>query len=398
MNIKYPLLGVAFLVCTFLNAQEIKTGTFGKGIFNITGKDSTFTMKFAVRFQLLGFSSWKENQPADLNFLVRRSRLKLDGFVYSPKLKYKFEAGFSNRDMSGGSDDFTHGSPRFIMDAYVDWNFYKNMILRVGQGKLPGNRERIISSANLQLVDRSLLNGKFNIDRDIGFQLKHFFNPFGNVVFREILSISLGEGRNITTGNLGGLQYVGGVEVLPFGNFKNKGDYKGGDLEREPTPKLAIAASYEFNHDAVRTRSNQGSYMFIDNNNALYKTNINTVFVDAMFKFRGFSFMFEYADRTADDPFAKNTDGSLTGDIVEAGNALNFQSGYLFPSNWEVSGRYTDLNMSAFTMQNSKDMYTLGVSKYIVGHKLKIQSDLSYIKTYSGTNEILARLQMEVHF
>ncbi|MDO6761451.1 porin [Tamlana sp. 2_MG-2023] len=398
MNFKLTLLGVTMLVITSLSAQEIKTGTFGKGIFHVTGKDSTFTMNFAVRFQLLGYASWKENQPTELSVLVRRSRLKLDGFVYSPKLKYKFEAGFSNRDMSGGSDDFTHGSPRFIMDAYVDWNFYKNLVLRAGQGKLPGNRERIISSANLQLVDRSLLNGKFNIDRDIGFQLKHFFNPTGKLVVREIFSISLGEGRNVTTGNIGGLQYVGGIEVLPFGNFIGKGDYKGGDLKREPSPKLAVAASYEFNNDAVRTRSNQGKYMLIDDNSGLFKTNINTVFIDGMFKYKGYSFMFEYANRNADDALAKNSDGTLTGDIIETGNALNLQSGYLFKSNWEVTGRYTDLNMDSITMQNSKDMYTLGISKYIVGHKLKIQSDFSYIKTYGGTNEILARLQMDVHF
>ncbi|MBU2950565.1 OprO/OprP family phosphate-selective porin [Tamlana agarivorans] len=398
MNIKLTFLGVTMLAITSLSAQEIKTGAFGKGIFHVTGKDSTFTMNFAVRFQLLGFASWKENQPADLSFLVRRSRLKLDGFVYSPKLKYKFEAGFSNRDMSGGSDDFTHGSPRFIMDAFVDWNFYKNLILRVGQGKLPGNRERVISSANLQLVDRSLLNGKFNIDRDIGFQLKHFFNPTGNLFIREILSVSLGEGRNVTTGNLGGLQYVGGVEILPFGNFTSHGDYKGADLKREQTPKLAIAASYEFNNDAVRTRSNQGKYMLIDNDSGLFKTDVNTIFVDGMFKYKGYSFMFEYAKRDADDVLAKNSDGTLTGDIIETGNALNLQSGYLFKSNWEVTGRYTDLNMDSITMQNSKDMYTLGISKYIVGHKLKIQSDFSYIKTYGGTNEMLARLQMDVHF
>ena len=43
-------------------------------------------------------------------------------------------------------------------------------------------------------------------------------------------------------------------------------------------------------------------------------------FVDAMFKYQGFSFMFEYANRDADDPFAKNSDGSLTGDEVQVGN------------------------------------------------------------------------------
>ena len=56
------------------------------------------------------------------------------------------------------------------------WNFHENFELWVGQTKLPGNRERVISSANLQQVDRSLLNSRFNIDRDFGFQLRHHFN------------------------------------------------------------------------------------------------------------------------------------------------------------------------------------------------------------------------------
>ena len=33
--------------------------------------------------------------------------------------------------------------------------------------------------------------------------------------------------------------------------------------------------------------------------------------------------------RDAKDPYAKNSDGSLTGDVVQVGNALNLQSGYL---------------------------------------------------------------------
>ena len=39
--------------------------------------------------------------------------------------------------------------------------------------------------------------------------------------------------------------------------------------------------------------------------------------------------MAEYANRNAEDAFAKNSDGSLTGDIVQVGNGLNLQSGYL---------------------------------------------------------------------
>jgi len=212
-----------------------------------------------------------------------------------------------------------------------------------------------------------------------------------------MFSIAQGEGRNVTTGNLGGHQYTGRLEFLPFGNFSSKGDYSGSDLKRESTPKLAIGATYDHNNNAVKNRSNQGSYMLTDN--GFYETNINTFFIDAMFKYKGFSFMAEYADRDADDPFAKNADGTLTGDEVQVGNGLNLQTGYLLKNDWEVSGRYTNIELDKnITGKNPEDQYTLGVSKYLVGHKLKVQSDISYLSIDGGTNELMYRLQFDIHF
>ena len=117
------------------------------------------------------------------------------------------------------------------------------------------------------------------------------------------MAISQGEGRNVTTGNLGGHQYSSRIELLPFGEFTNNGDYSDGDLDREVTPKLSLASTYDFNNNAVKTRSNQGSYMY--NDVGFYETNIKTLFVDAVFKYKGLSFMGEYVDRTASNPFAK---------------------------------------------------------------------------------------------
>ena len=104
--------------------------------------------------------------------LIRRARLKFDGFALTPKLRYKLELGLSNRDISG-ADEFNNNTPRYVMDAVIMWNFFENFELWVGQTKLPGNIERVISSGDLSLVDRSILNSRFNIDRDIGFQLRH---------------------------------------------------------------------------------------------------------------------------------------------------------------------------------------------------------------------------------
>ena len=399
---KIKLLTLGLVLSGFLTSfsQETNAPQFGKGLFNLVGKDSTFTMKIATRMQLLSVATWDEGADGGLvnpeqNFLVRRARLKFDGFAYTPKLKYKIELGLSNRDMSGISE-FTRNTPRYILDAVVMWNFYENFELWVGQTKLPGNIERVISSGNLQQVDRSLLNSRFNIDRDVGLQLRHNFYLGENFLIREKLAFSQGEGRNVTEGNLGGHQYTARLEFLPLGEFTSNGEYSGSDLKREEKPKLMLAVNYDTNQNAVKTRSNLGSYM--TNDVGFHQTDINTFFFDGMFKYNGFSFMWEYANRDADNPIARNSDGTETGDVVWVGDGLNLQTGYLLAKDWEVSGRYTNINLDDVTGRNAETQYTLGLSKYIVGHKLKVQTDLSYLSVDGGSDELMYRLQLDVHF
>lgn len=395
MKLKNTLLVFFVFTCLFVNAQETIAPKFGKGLLNLVAQDSTWSMKVGARMQFLTSFNFQEGS-SDANFLVRRARLKFGGYAFSPKLKYKLEIGLSNRDIAG-SNIYTGNAPRLILDAVMKYNFAKNLEFWFGQTKLPGNRERVISSANMQMVDRSVLNSRFNIDRDIGLQLRHHFTVGNNFEIREVLAISQGEGRNITTGNQGGLQYTGRVEFLPMGNFTGKGDYFGSDLKREPKPKLSIGATYNFNNNAVKTRGSQGSYMEIDT--GLYETNVSAIFVDAMFKYNGFSFMAEYANRDAENPFAINSDGTETGDVVQVGNGVNFQSGYLFSNNWEVSARYSNATLDEdITGEFPENQYTLGLSKYIVGHSLKVQTDVSLIDVNYSDDVVMWRVQFDVHF
>ncbi len=393
---------VAFFLSVLGFSQEVTNGKFGKGIYNVIAADSSWSMKFGARFQTLYIGEWDVDDKGSFtngssNFLVRRARLKFDGFAYSPKLEYKLELGLSNRDMSGASQ-YTSNSPRYIFDALLKWNFYKNFVLWMGQTKLPGNRERVISSGDLQFVDRSMLNSAFNIDRDMGVQLRHRFKIGSTFLVREIVAFSQGEGRNITSGNLGGYQYTYRVEFLPFGAFSKKGDYMGGDLMREEKVKLSIAGSYDMNDNAVKTKSNLGSYMV--NDIGLYETDIHTLFIDAMLKYKGFSFMAEYAQREADHPEAINSNGTLTDNVVNVGKGINLQMGYLFKLNWELSGRFTQIDyIKEITGNDVTSQYTLGLSKYLSGHKLKVQSDISYATSDNfTTGGLMSRLQIDIHF
>ena len=399
-SLKNILFYIVIFIPMIIKAQEVTAPRFGKGLLNISGKDSTWSMNLSARVQYLTSTTWNEEENSysgpKSNSLIRRSRIKIKGFAYHPTLTYKVELALSNRDISGGSN-FTSDTPRIILDASVRWRFYKNWSIQFGQAKLPGNIERVISSSKLALVDRSLLNSKFNIDRDFGLQLKHKFNLSEKFIIKETLAISQGEGRNISKGNIGGHQYTGRLDLLPFGNFKSNGDYEGDDLRREQAPKLLLGFAYDYNNNAVKTRSNMGSYMETDY--GLFETDITTFFINSHFKYKGFSFMGEYADRNTKDKYSKNSDGSLTGDIVNIGSAISLQTGYVLPSNIAITGRYTNVNFDkTVTNNNNISQYTLGLSKYFEKHKLKIQSDITYENSIFFDDKIFYRLQFEIHF
>ncbi len=381
------------------SAQEISDTKFGKGMINFVAKDSSFSVRFAPRFQFNSYTNWQHEdgqyQPGINNMLIRRARLKFDGFAMTPKLKYKMELGLSNSDVSG-ADQFNNNTPRYVMDAVIMWNFYENFELWVGQTKLPGNIERVISSGNLSLVDRSILNSRFNIDRDIGFQIRHLTRIGKTFVTREKFSFSQGEGRNVTVGNLGGHQYTARLEFLPFGLFESGGDYIEADLKREPKPKLMVSGGFNINKNAVRVRGNQGAYMITDY--GFHQTDISAIFIDAMFKYRGFTLMAEYADRTADDPVAVDRDGTPTGLTVLEGSSVNLHAGYVFKSNYEFLARYTTIDYGEVVGGGSETQYTFGLSKYFVDHKLKVQTDYTFGERDNLNDFMMWRLGFDLHF
>jgi len=386
----YSLLLVTYSV----SAQDITANKYGKGLLNFTAGDSSYSVKFNIRMQQLFVAQATldgELNQGDVtsNFFTRRARLKFGGFAFNPKVTYKIEIGLSNRDF-GGANASTNNADRMILDAVVKWNFYKNFSLWLGQTKLPGNIERVISSQQLQFVDRSQLNSRFNIDRDQGVQLRHHFKA-GKMMVREIVSVSQGEGRNIVNGNRNGFDYTGRLELLPFGTFTKKGDYFGSDLQREVSPKLLIGLTYDFNDGAQNQRGQLGSAM-------LTPADLHTVFADMMFKYNGVSVMAEYANKKTTGTPLVFDDNNVLNNSYYTGSALNVQLGYLFQNNVELAGRITTVDPEDVTARTDFNQYTLGISKYVSGHNLKIQSDITLTSEngLSTDDDLMFRLQVEL--
>ncbi|MBL7872948.1 MAG: porin [Cyclobacteriaceae bacterium] len=343
--------------------------TFGKGL-GIISPDSLFLLN--IRFRIQNRAAFRTEGIDDFTIdqveaRVRRLRLRFDGFLYNPRLTYLIQLSFSRGDLDFEDTAF----PNIVRDAMIIYAVNKRFSVGLGQTKLPGNRQRVVSSGDLQLPDRSIVNTTFNIDRDFGIQA-YYNNYIGKFYYVLRGAISSGEGRNISTSD-SGLSYTGRLELLPFGPFTNGGDYFEGDLAREPKPKVSIAMSASHNENTTRTGGQLGKFLYVPKD-------INTVIADFMFKYQGWSLACEWLQRNSPDPITMNAGGDIR--YVYTGFGQNYQGSYLFKNKYEIVGRYSQVTPSRKIqlLDDQTKQFTIGANKYLRGHRIKFQSDITLEK------------------
>lgn len=331
--------------------------------------DSTIYMNFRFRMQnRLGASTIDGDNLGIREFdaRVRRLRMRVDGYLYSPKFSYTIQLAFTR-----GDQDFDDtGVANIVRDAVVFYNFTPNFYIAFGLNKLPGNRQRVNSSGQLQFADRSIVNAAMNIDRDFGIKA-YYKNKIGETAVYHLKgAITTGEGR-VANNTDKGLAYTGRAELLPLGAFTDDGDYSEGDLMRERTPKVSFGAGYSKNVGTTRSGGQIGYYLY-------EPVTLQTYFADAIFKYNGWAYQFEYIKRTVDKAITYNEAGESA--YAFNGQGINQQISYLFKSNYELAGRYSWLEPGASIgdYQQETEIIELGATKYLHQHRIKFQLNVNY--------------------
>ena len=341
----------------------------GKGItFQPKNKQYKMTMRFRMQ-NLLAMDFDDNFSLQETQARVKRLRLRFDGYIFSPKLLYSIQLGFTPYD----SKVLPNGNQNIVRDAMIYYMPNANWNIGFGQTKIKANRARVNSSSALQFVDRSIVNSEFNLDRDFGL-FGEFYKPLiGDFNMAAKASITLGEGRNWSSSKQSGFAYTGRLELYPFGRFKSLGEVAEGDFERESNVKVMLAGAYSYNDKATRLQGQNGAIMPNGETRDLH-----AYFVDFILKYQGFAFYTDFMGRSTSQPLFNNE----ASPCIYKGNGVNVQTSYLFPSNWEIALRNSTLlpakEVQPIVGYKSYNQTTLAVTKYLIGHSLKIQADASY--------------------
>lgn len=321
------------------------------------------------------------------DFQTRRLKLKFSGYAYSPNIFYKYEI-CSDRNSTSCAGANGVG----IEDAYFGYKAGNMIKVTAGQMKIPHTLEEQTSSSRLTFVGRSSKHLSFERDHGIKLEARMPSNKFKVIGF---LGAGLGgnNARGASQADVWDKIYLTRVELAPFGKMK----YGQADLEKSTEMKLRLGASQlwwnglNVNYTGSTFKEEDG-VSALDHSGKLddrikdisiaYSLNgktqltgvtyldITSTTYDGAFKYRGFSGEFEHTTLTGNE--------SVLGNGRESLDWTRIQGSYHVANGWVVGYRY-GIRDNSDQKDDKVFEHTYQVSKYFVGHNLKINTDYGHI-------------------
>jgi hypothetical protein len=193
------------------------------------------------------------------SFRVRRAKMKFEGWFWRPEFTYEFQMNFADTASS-------------LEDAQLTWDVSKNKTfqIKIGEYKVPFGRQELTSSGSQQFVDRSIVSGEFNRQRDIGISLQ-------GLLMQQKLDYRVGmfngNQRNKTLNDNNKFQYNARLVYQPWGDHK----YSESDFDTLPGGKPLLALGVQFETNDMRETTTA-----VDQKRTLWGPEV-------AFKHRGFS-------------------------------------------------------------------------------------------------------------
>lgn len=388
----FTLLGT--LAVGRLCAQDSTYFDMGKGLqLSLSDGDYLFTIGGNIKTSYAYLRDTSALVTSKHQFNVQRAQFIFQGNAKNERLTFYLQTDFVTA-MS-------------LMEAWVGYDAVpERVFVAVGQKLVNTNNAELNRHQNFfQFVNPSLVSTNFaRLGREFGLfvDVRH---ALGQFVIKPSIAITSGDGLN-SFGNgttdrfdYGGAKFGGRLELLPFGDFSEGNDFMGSDLAREKTPKLAIGGSFTTNQGASEAvGEGHGQFVFYsqiqpDGSFRNAYPNYQKIYLDLVFKHRGFSAGAEFANAYGSEIKGLFTDTdpvnqtpiyrSQIARYLALGRGYNVQGGYLTKNFWSFDVRHTVIEPEFPTdvrsvMVNQQET-TVGITKFLKGQALKVQTNFNYL-------------------
>jgi phosphate-selective porin len=367
---------------------SIRVGHGSRG-FEIGTADGNYLMQLQLRVQLrygyprlgnpITFGDFSDGEQQV--FRINRSRIKVGGNAFKPWLKYYVEY-----ELGGNA----------LLDFRVMVEKWQGLRLKVGQWKVQYSRERIISSGRQHLMERSIINRPFTIDRQQGVSLYGRLKGRGLLDFNYWVSVFTGTGRGARDNDDSRLMYMARLQWNMFGRPV---PFSGSDWEYHEDPAGVLVFAAVTNRSPYTRFSTSGGGQlegFAAGAPGQYR--VNQWLQETAFKYRGFAWQQAFHWKQVEDKVNVTT-RTLIGTYFQAGYFFN----YLwpaFPKPLELAGRMAFYNPDRDLEGDLQREYSLAANWFFNGHLNKLTADVTYFSYdfpgLGGRNEWRLRIQWDV--
>jgi phosphate-selective porin OprO and OprP len=365
---------------------------------------------FSVRYRTLiqfQFSAIDQDNNTDTDFFFRRFRLKFNGHVLRPWLTYRLQ--LSRDDVRIGQ--VGDGSGVEFKDFYIDAVYFDKIFPRIGQFKVPFNREQLNPGSALLLVERSIVNTEFSFGRKIGGALygilgKHV--AYGAAVYTSPATDDTADASSVDSETFAGRLQLnfGGTLEYSNGGFPTGGDYAlVPDFTKVPVFVFGAAVVYLPSLSVKENEGDSGALIerFIEL--GISKGNVVSVTGDAAYKLPMFNVEAAYLGRWIEP--------EIGGRETVYDQGLRIQTGlFLMPDTIEIAGRWAYIFYDTSpaeagvveALRNNSSELTTGINYYISkSNNWKVQLSYTFIsnKFAQGapdTDQKGLRIQFQAYF
>ncbi len=341
--------------------------TYGSKGFQFQTTDNRFLLHIESRLQFR-FATPADQDPVTFDdfdedtrniFKINRARLKVGGHAFQPWLKYYWEYDVVGSQLL----DF-----RLMIEK---WSFLK---LKAGQWKIEYSRERVISSGKQQMVDRSIINRPFTLDRQQGVTIYGRLKDGGMADFNYWVAVLTGNGRGATNNDDKHLMYTTRLQW----NFMGRGLAMTGsdtDYYEKLTGLLAFAAVTN-RSPYTRFSSSGGGELenFPPGQPGQYR--VNQWLQESAIMRRGFSWQQEFHWKRIND-LLNNTTTTMVGGYAQTGYFFHYLWNWV-PKPLETALRYAVYRPDLSIGDNLQQEFGLAGNWFFNGHRNKLTTEITY--------------------